>query len=65
MIRMEIIYDPTNHAEPLKLTCPSQVNPAMVIMLLSQLITALAQHFVAGNGAQLVIPAANLPKMKA
>lgn len=63
MLRMEIVYDPTNHAEPLKIVCPSDVNPSLVTLLLSQIITAFSFSQVAGKHNGLIIPATNLPKV--
>jgi hypothetical protein len=62
MLKFEIIYNPQNAAMPLTMNCPKDVNPSLVICLLSQIITALSTAGIAGDPSGLIIPARNLPK---
>lgn len=56
MLRIEIVYDPSNSVIPLKLNCPGDVNPALLVVLMSQIITALAQNSLAGDTSGLIMP---------
>lgn len=63
MIRLEVTYDPNDRALPLKLHCPSDVNPALVVCLLSQIITGLSMGQIPQD-SKLIIPAGILPKVQ-
>jgi hypothetical protein len=61
-MKFEIIYDPQNTKMPLSMNCPKDVNPSLIICLLSQIITALSTAGISGDASGLIIPARNLPK---
>lgn len=62
MVRMQIIFDPSNKVEPLKLECP-RVNPALLVALLSQCITALTSTEIERDTSSLIIQPHVLPKI--